>query len=105
MKLQNKVVLITGANGGLGTSVTNAFLEAEARVVGVSKSIRAAEFPDSAFTAMPAEITNRESAQTIAESVIAKFGRIDALVHLVGAFSAAKPVHHTPAAPFNPIFD
>jgi NAD(P)-dependent dehydrogenase (short-subunit alcohol dehydrogenase family) len=105
MKLQNKVVLITGANGGLGTSVTNAFLEAEARVVGVSKSIRASEFPNPAFTAMPAEITSRESAQTIAESVIAKFGRIDALVHLVGAFAGGKPVHETDGATFDQMFD
>ena len=36
MELDNKVVLITGYSGGLGTFVTNAFLEAGARVVGVA---------------------------------------------------------------------
>ncbi len=105
MKLQNKVVLITGANGGLGTSVTNVFLEAGALVAGVSKSIRAADFPNPAFTAMPAEIKSRESAQAIVESVVAKFGRIDALVHLVGAFAGGKPVHETDSAVFDQMFD
>jgi len=105
MKLQNKIVLVTGANGGLGTSVTNAYLEAGAKVVGVSKAIAAADFPSPGFTAMPAEITNRESARTIAESVIAKFGRIDALVHLVGAFAGGKPVHETDSATFDKMFD
>src|SRR3979490_984867 len=105
MKLQNKVVLITGANGGLGTSVTNAFLEAGAQVAGVSKSIGAADFPNPAFTAMPAEIKSRESAQAIAESVIAKLGRIDVLVHLVGAFAGGKPVHESRSAAFDQMFD
>ncbi len=33
MLLNNKSVLITGAKGGLGTFVTNAFLDAGARVI------------------------------------------------------------------------
>ncbi len=35
-QLNNKVVLITGFSGGLGTFVTDAFLEAGARVTGVA---------------------------------------------------------------------
>jgi NAD(P)-dependent dehydrogenase (short-subunit alcohol dehydrogenase family) len=105
MKLQNKVILITGANGGLGTSVTNAFLEGGARVVGVSKSIRADEFPHPSFTAISDEITNLASAQALVESVISKLGRIDALVHLVGAFAGGKPVHETDSETFDRMMD
>ena len=43
-KLQEKIALITGAKGGLGTSVTQAFLQAGAKVIGVSRSISAQDF-------------------------------------------------------------
>ena len=39
-EFEGRVVLITGAKGGLGTSVTQAFLAAGATVAGSSKSIR-----------------------------------------------------------------
>lgn len=95
MKLRDKVALVTGANGGLGTFVTTAFLEAGARVVGVSKSIQASDFAHASFTAMPAEISNRESAEMLVNSAIARFGRIDALVHLVGGFVGGRAVEDT----------
>ena len=56
--LSGKVTLITGAKGGLGTSITRAFLEAGAKVVGVSRSIQTADFPHSEFTALPASLSN-----------------------------------------------
>ena len=39
--LYGKVVLVTGANGGLGSAVTQAFLDAGALVVGTSRFINA----------------------------------------------------------------
>ena len=53
MPLTDKVVLITGANGGLGMAVTKAFLEAGARVAGVAKKIqnfRLSRIPTSSLT-------------------------------------------------------
>ena len=38
--LDNQVVLITGAQGGLGTYVTEAFLASGAQVVGTGRQIR-----------------------------------------------------------------
>ncbi len=43
LTLQDKVFVITGAKGGLGTYVTNAFLDAGAQVAGVSRSIQASD--------------------------------------------------------------
>ncbi|MGH9656911.1 MAG: SDR family NAD(P)-dependent oxidoreductase [Bryobacteraceae bacterium] len=91
--LENQVVLITGAKGGLGTFVTQAFLDAGANVVGVSRSIQAADFPSPRFTAMPAELARGEI--DIAGGVVARFGRIDALVHLMGGFAGGKSVAET----------
>jgi NAD(P)-dependent dehydrogenase (short-subunit alcohol dehydrogenase family) len=79
----------------LGASVTNAFLDAGASVVGVSRSIEHSEFPNPRFTALAANITSLESAKAISGAVIAKLGRIDVAVHLVGGFAGGLPVADT----------
>ena len=95
MELDSKVVLITGANGGLGTFVTNSFLDAGAHVIGVSRAINDADFPREGFSAMPAELSNGENARKLSEAVTAKHGRIDGLVHLMGGFTGGRPVADT----------
>jgi NAD(P)-dependent dehydrogenase (short-subunit alcohol dehydrogenase family) len=95
MPLTDKVVLITGANGGLGAAVTKAFLDAGARVAGVAKKIQDSDFPHPHFIAISAELGSVDEARAAAASVTAKWGRIDALVHLVGAFAGGKTVADT----------
>ena len=86
--LDGKVALITGAKGGLGTFVTNAFLSEGAIVAGSSRSIRDQDFAHTRFAAYPAELSDTARARALAESVVRRFGRIDVLVHLVGGFAA-----------------
>ena len=73
MPLSNKVVLITGANGGLGGAVTNAFLGAGARVAGVARKIQNSDFPHANFTAYPAELGSADAARAVVAAVIAKW--------------------------------
>jgi len=63
--MKGKFVLVTGANGGLGTYVTRAFLDAGATVIGTSRKIQQAEFINPTFTALPAEISTREGARVL----------------------------------------
>jgi NAD(P)-dependent dehydrogenase (short-subunit alcohol dehydrogenase family) len=93
--LDGKVVLITGAKGGLGSFVTEAFLAAGARVVGVSRSIRQEDFAHPEFLAMPAELGSGDAARRIAGDVSARFGRTDALVHVMGGFAGGQSVAET----------
>lgn len=95
MQLTNKTVLITGAKGGLGHSVTEAFLNAGARVAGASRSISDSDFTSDAFVGIPAELTSGDSAQTLVAEVLRRFERIDAVVHLVGGFAGGSPVEET----------
>jgi len=48
--MKGKVVLVTGADGGLGTYVTQAFLDAGAAVVGTSRKIQPSDFESANFT-------------------------------------------------------
>ena len=103
--LEGRVTLITGAKGGLGSFVTEAFLAAGAKVAGVSRSIQAGDFSHPGFTAMPAEISTGETAQKLAADVIARFGRIDALVHVMGGFAGGQSVADTDDATFEKMLD
>jgi NAD(P)-dependent dehydrogenase (short-subunit alcohol dehydrogenase family) len=85
--LEGRVALITGAKGGLGGFVTEAFLAEGATVIGSSRSIQASDFSHPRFHAIPAEISSGDAAQKLAGAAITRFGRIDALVHVMGAFT------------------
>jgi len=103
--MKDKVVLVTGADGGLGTYVTQAFLDAGATVIGTSRKIQQSAFNGQRFAAMPAEISTREGAKVLADQVIARFGRLDVLVHTVGGFAGGQTVAETDDATFQRMFD
>lgn len=103
--LEGKVGLITGAKGGLGRFTTEAFLAAGAKVVGVSRSIQASDFPHPGFTAIPAELSSGEAARKVVDDVMSQFGRIDALVHVMGGFAGGKSVAETDDATLDKMLD
>src|ERR1043165_6010791 len=103
--LEGKITIVTGAKGGLGTYVTESFLAAGAKVVGVSRSIQAADFSHPEFLAMPAELSSGDAARRLADDVVARFGRIDALVHVMGGFAGGKSVADTDDATFEKMLD
>src|SRR6516165_5959029 len=91
----NRIVLITGAKGGLGSFVTEAFLAAGDTVVGTSKSIQDSDFSHLRFVAMASDLTDAASAARLVDCVIERFQRIDVLVHVMGGFSGGKPIAET----------
>jgi NAD(P)-dependent dehydrogenase (short-subunit alcohol dehydrogenase family) len=103
--MKGKVVLVTGANGGLGTYVTQAFLDAGATVIGTSRKIRQSDFDSPSFAAIPAEISSREGAKVLLDQVVARFSRLDVLAHTVGGFAGGQSVGETDDATFQRMFD
>ena len=94
-EFDNRVVLITGANGGLGTAVTRAFLGAGASVAGSAKSILDSDFANPRFAAIPADLTVAKSARQLVDATMSRFGKIDALVHVMGGFAGGSPIPET----------
>jgi NAD(P)-dependent dehydrogenase (short-subunit alcohol dehydrogenase family) len=103
--MEGKVVLVTGADGGLGTYVTQAFLDSGATVVGTSRKIQSSDFSQPNFTALRGEISGLEGAQSLIREVVAKFGRIDVLAHTVGGFAAGQSIAETDDATFQRMLD
>ena len=103
--MKGKIVLVTGANGGLGTYVTQSFLDAGATVIGSSRKIQQSDFSSPGFTAIPAEISTREGAQTLVDQLLARFGRLDVVAHTVGGFSGGQPIVDTDDATFQRMLD
>jgi len=103
--MKGKVVLVTGANGGLGTYVTQTFLDAGATVIGTSRRIQQSDFDSPNFTALPAEISTHEGAKVLLDQVVARFSRLDVLAHTVGGFAGGQSVADTDDATFQRMFD
>lgn len=101
-ELTGQVVLITGANGGLGAAVTRAFLEAGAQVAAAS---RAGSVPEPGPFEIRADLTAPPEAARVVQAVRARFGRLDVLLHLVGGFEGGTPVAQTDDGVWNRMLD
>jgi NAD(P)-dependent dehydrogenase (short-subunit alcohol dehydrogenase family) len=83
-------VLITGATGGLGTAVCEAFLETGAKVIGVARHWT----EPVSFMTLAADLTTAEGCDAMVEQALTQ-GPIDALVHLLGGFGGGEPIAGT----------
>src|SRR6202035_135712 len=103
--MNEKIALVTGANGGLGTYVTKTLLVAGFTVVGLSPRIRQSDFDNPNFIALPATLNSLDAAKKAVASVIARSGKIDVLAHLVGGFTAGQSVAEMDDATWQRMFD
>lgn len=82
---KNRVVVVTGATGGLGPAVVEAFRRSGDTVITVSR--KGAEYA--------ADLTDEgQAAATIAE-IVQKHGRIDVLAHVLGGFAMSGNLDQT----------
>ncbi len=85
LNLKDKVVIITGAAGGLGKAFALAFANEGAKVAVCDKNIKGAtetaqEIGNDAI-AIEVDVANEASTQAMAQVVADKFGKIDVLVN------------------------
>jgi NAD(P)-dependent dehydrogenase (short-subunit alcohol dehydrogenase family) len=100
-----KTALVTGANGGLGTSVTTALLDAGLTVFGLARKIQQSDFNHPHFTAIPAALDSFDAAKKAVDTILSRSAKIDVLVHTVGGFAGGQTVADTDDATFQRMFD
>jgi len=99
MGIENRIAIITGTTGGLGRVVAKKFAEEGVRLVLVSTNdaklqqlVGELNLAEDRILGVIADLSQPAAAKEIADKVLAKFGRIDILLHLVGGWSGGKPV-------------
>ncbi len=91
--MQNKVVVVVGATGGIGSALVPKLAESGAKLVLVARDVdKLAELArnleddyDADAIAIPTDITKYEQVEAMVQKAIAKFGQIDVLVNAAGA--------------------
>jgi NAD(P)-dependent dehydrogenase (short-subunit alcohol dehydrogenase family) len=100
--LRDRVVLITGATGALGSAVTREFAQTQARLALTGRSEQKLEhlmdeagLPAERVFAVSADVTQAEGVQGLVEAIETHLGRIDVLLNIAGGWRAGKPVGET----------
>lgn len=96
-RLDGKVAIVTGSNTGLGQGICRAFVEAGAKVVGVSRrpSTETAEMLGGAFHNVIADLSSTAVIPSVVEQAVAKFGRVDILVNNAGIIKREDSINFT----------
>ena len=87
MNIKNKIVIVTGASGGIGLSLARALALKEARVVLAARSLDKLkelekEIPNS--YAIEADMRKEEDIKNLIKKTKEKFGRVDILINNAG---------------------
>ena len=83
-ELNNKIVLITGATGGIGGAIAQQMKNAGATVVVTGRNMeKLSEFDDS-FIKIQSDLSVNGAAEKLISDTIAKCGRIDVLINNAG---------------------
>ncbi len=109
MSFSGRIVAITGAAGNLGRAVAHAFADAGAKLALIDLKPEAlagafgAEGDTRIFVA--ANLLDQVKLDAAVGGIVARFGRIDVLCNIAGGFRMGPPVHETPDADWNFLFD
>ncbi|MDE5943013.1 MAG: 2-dehydro-3-deoxy-D-gluconate 5-dehydrogenase KduD [Clostridia bacterium] len=84
--LKGKVAIVTGSNTGLGQGICKAYVEAGAKVVGVSRrpSDETAKLCGKDFYNVIADLSTVDVIPNVIDETLKKFGKIDILVNNAG---------------------
>jgi len=98
MSTTRPVALVTGASSGIGKAAALALVQAGFEVVGTSRNASKVT-PRDGVMFLDLDVASDESASTVVQQVIERFGRIDVLINNAGIGTAGAaeeaPSHRT----------
>lgn len=102
-----RVVVITGATGALGSLVARTFAERGSSLALLDNDkekldslTRDLKLPEARLFTRIADLRSGDSVRSAAEAASAKFGRVDALIHLVGGWIGGRTLPESSADDF-----
>jgi NAD(P)-dependent dehydrogenase (short-subunit alcohol dehydrogenase family) len=101
MRFDKRAVMVTGAAGHLGRAVAAAFAAEGAKLVLLD--VKGETRGDALF--VKTDLLDPQSVQRAVDQALERFGRIDVLCNIAGAFRMGPPVHETKDADWNFLFD
>jgi meso-butanediol dehydrogenase / (S,S)-butanediol dehydrogenase / diacetyl reductase len=111
MNFENKVVIVTGAAGGIGKEVVRKLANAQAKVVLVDlneEAIKAVQtelgLTEDNSLIVKADVSSEESVKNYVDQTVARFGRIDGFVNNAGVEGPAKPIEEITEKEFDFVY-
>ncbi len=110
--LDGRVVAIAGVAGGLGPVVAERLAAAGATVAGTDVSQEkvdavgsALDLPPERWDGQAVDLLDEDAARSWCAALLERFGRVDALLHLVGGWRGGQPLHEEPLADWDLLHD
>lgn len=109
MDFHNQTVIVTGASGNLGRAVAHAFAQKGAKLVLLDRNKEGLEKVFGADNAQQmlavVDLLDAEQVAATVKAAVERFGRIDIVCNVAGAFHMGPPVHETADQHWNLLFD
>lgn len=80
--LENRIALVTGCTGGIGSEISRTLKQAGATVIGADLPADKGNWQGDAY--FPLDVTDEASWQSVIGQVEQQYGRLDVLVHVAG---------------------
>jgi NAD(P)-dependent dehydrogenase (short-subunit alcohol dehydrogenase family) len=110
--LQDRVIAVAGAGGGLGPLVVGQLAAAGATVAGTDRSQETldampevAGIPAERWDGRAVDLLDEDAARGWCAALVERFGRVDGLVHLVGGWRGGEALHEAPLADWELLHD
>jgi NAD(P)-dependent dehydrogenase (short-subunit alcohol dehydrogenase family) len=101
--LEGHVIAIAGIGGGLGPVVAQRLAAAGATIAGSDRAqaqldevASALGLPQERWNGQAVDLLDESAAREWCASLVERFGRVDALLHLVGGWRGGEPLHEAP---------
>ncbi|MCM3584662.1 SDR family oxidoreductase [Mesobacillus maritimus] len=112
MSFQNKVVVITGAAGGIGQEAVKTFAENGAKVVlvdlnqeALDQVVTELDLKEGTYLTVAADVSKEDQVRSYVEKATAAFGSIDVFFNNAGIEGKVLPISEYPSEVFEQVLD